>query len=68
MEAKISLPSEVANWRTKTDPEYTAFCLNNCKKDGQISGLLPNIKNGYCLQRPPTGIVSDYVSKAAILL
>ena len=29
MEAEISVPSEASYWWTKTDPQYTAFCLNS---------------------------------------
>ena len=38
MEVEKSVPSEVAIWRTKTDPPIY------CKKDSQIGGLLPSIK------------------------
>ena len=28
MEVEISVPSEASNWQTKTDPQFTALCIN----------------------------------------
>ena len=47
VDVEISVPSEASNWHTKTDPQFTAFCLNPrtyLQKGRPLDSILPSIK------------------------